>query len=111
MKCGARSIRSTISNYNTFPPSNASDSILLPEIWWSKLNVLWACIFQLIRDPFNEKYFVAQATHPEVSKGQALSDLKEFLSYSGRTIAAGDDYNDLSMLAKADIKGGHANSP
>lgn len=58
----------------------------------------------VIRDPFNENYFVAQATHPQVNKGQALSDLSALLSYNGGVIAAGDDYNDLTMFAKADIK-------
>lgn len=58
----------------------------------------------LIRDPFNFDYFVAQATHPKVNKGQAIHDLEFLLNCEGPIIAAGDDYNDSSMLAVADIK-------
>lgn len=58
----------------------------------------------LIRDPFNESYFVAQATHPDVSKGQAIRDLIALLNHPGPIIAAGDDYNDISMLDVADVK-------
>lgn len=65
----------------------------------------------LIRDPFNKGYFVAQATHPDVSKGQALKDLAELLGNTGATIAAGDDYNDCSMLACADISVVMATAP
>ncbi|MEI8366319.1 MAG: HAD family hydrolase [Parachlamydiaceae bacterium] len=65
----------------------------------------------VIRDPFSEelfttpdeKYFVVQATHPEISKGQALLDLIAALGKQGKIIAAGDDYNDISMLAVADV--------
>lgn len=65
----------------------------------------------LIRDPFNSEYYVAQATHPLVSKGHALSELKELLGIVGPVIAAGDDHNDRSMLRLADIKIAMANSP
>lgn len=58
----------------------------------------------LIRDPYNEAYYIAQATHSEVSKGQALRDLAKFLNHENIIIAAGDDLNDRSMLAQADIK-------
>lgn len=58
----------------------------------------------LIRDPFNTGYYVVQATHPEISKGQALQDLIALTGERGRVIAAGDDYNDESMLEAADIK-------
>ncbi len=57
----------------------------------------------VIRDPFNDNYFVAQATHPDVSKGQALNELAKLLGNTGPVIAAGDDYNDISMLAEADL--------
>lgn len=55
----------------------------------------------LIRDPFNESYFVAQATYPDVSKGSALSNLIQKLNWNGPVIAAGDDHNDKSMLQVA----------
>lgn len=58
----------------------------------------------VIRDPFNENYYVVQATNPEVTKGYALRSLAEIIHYEGPIIAAGDDYNDLSMLSLADIK-------
>lgn len=58
----------------------------------------------LIRDPFDESYYVVQATHPEISKGQALLDLLASTSREGKVIAAGDDHNDIPMLAAADIK-------
>jgi len=57
----------------------------------------------LIRDPFNQDYYVAQAIHGDVSKGSVVKYLKEILK-PDITIAAGDDYNDLPMLSAADIK-------
>jgi HAD superfamily hydrolase (TIGR01484 family) len=65
----------------------------------------------LIRDPFNFEYFVAQATHPEVSKGEAIRDVLKLLKQNGPIIAAGDDYNDLTMLAAADVKVVMATAP
>jgi hydroxymethylpyrimidine pyrophosphatase-like HAD family hydrolase len=65
----------------------------------------------IIKDPFNEDYFVAQATHPDVNKGCALDDIIDFLNFKGAVIAAGDDNNDQSMLAKADIKVVMATAP
>lgn len=57
----------------------------------------------VIRDPFNSAYYVAQATHPTVNKGAAILDLKQYLDHKGIVIAAGDDYNDLSLFENADI--------
>lgn len=57
----------------------------------------------LIRDPFDESYYVVQATHPQISKGQALKDFVQLNKNGGKIIAAGDDYNDRSMFAVADI--------
>lgn len=65
----------------------------------------------VIRDPYNEEYYVAQATHKDVSKGQALMDMMRILNYTGATIAAGDDYNDCTMLEAADIKVVMATAP
>jgi hydroxymethylpyrimidine pyrophosphatase-like HAD family hydrolase len=45
-----------------------------------------------------------QATHPEVSKGHAVLDFKRICGPSVKVIAAGDDNNDLPMLAAADVK-------
>ena len=58
----------------------------------------------LIKDPFDENYYVAQATHPIVNKGQALRDLMTHTQRNGTIIAAGDDNNDRSMLAAAHVK-------
>lgn len=58
----------------------------------------------LIRDPFQKDRYVVQATHPNVSKGEAVKDLKSILNFSGMVIAAGDDNNDRTMLAEANIK-------
>ena len=58
----------------------------------------------LIRDPFNEDYYVVQATHPKISKGKALEDLICLLGHSPKhIIVAGDDYNDCSMWDVAHI--------
>lgn len=65
----------------------------------------------LIRDPFSLDYYVVQATHPQISKGQALQDLISRIGERGKVIAAGDDYNDLSMLAIADVKVVMATAP
>jgi len=59
----------------------------------------------LIRDPFNKDYYIIQATHPQISKGNALQDLVKLLGISpGKLIAAGDDYNDCSMWDIADVR-------
>lgn len=65
----------------------------------------------LNRDPFDEQYFVAQATHPEATKGNALKAFSKMFEYNGPIIAAGDDYNDVSMLEQADIKIVMGNAP
>lgn len=59
----------------------------------------------LIRDPFNQEYYVVQATHPKINKGQALKDvIAAFGGLCGPIIVAGDDFNDLPMLDVADVK-------
>lgn len=73
----------------------------------------------LIRDPYDEGYYIVQATHAEINKGQALQDLLQILGGGehrnrcdrGIVIAAGDDRNDIPMLEKADIKIGMATAP
>lgn len=58
----------------------------------------------MILDPYHQGYYVIQATHPEVNKGTAVQHLKSLLQVEKNVIAAGDDYNDVSMLNEADIK-------
>lgn len=57
----------------------------------------------VIKDPFCNGYYVVQATHADVTKGIALSDLVKSLNLNGKIIAAGDDLNDLSMFEAADV--------
>lgn len=58
----------------------------------------------LNRDPFDQDYFVAQATNPLATKGNVLKNCIALLKPEGPTIAAGDDYNDVSMLELAQIR-------
>jgi hypothetical protein len=58
----------------------------------------------VIRDPFGEDVFLTLATKCEVSKGGAVRYLKQWTGCGGPVIAAGDDYNDLSMLEEADFR-------
>jgi len=58
----------------------------------------------IIRDPFGEGYYVAQVTAEGVNKGDALRRFAEHRQNGGPMIAAGDDYNDLSMIEQADVK-------
>lgn len=56
----------------------------------------------VIRDPFCKWVFIAQATHPDVSKGCVINFFKN--QSDAFVISAGDDFNDFSMLQKADVK-------
>lgn len=63
------------------------------------------------RDPFNPDYFVIQATHATATKGEMLREFIRLIGVSGPIIAAGDDYNDRSMLQVAHVKIVMANAP
>lgn len=65
----------------------------------------------LIRDPFAKGYYVVQATNPKISKGQALKDLISITGERGKVIAAGDDFNDVSMFKVADVSVVMATAP
>lgn len=65
----------------------------------------------IIKDPFDSEVFIIQATHANVTKGGALEYLKTHLSSNAIVIAAGDDNNDATMLAKADIRVVMATAP
>lgn len=65
----------------------------------------------VIRDPFNPKYFLMQATSPGINKGQAVKELKKLTEIEKPVICAGDDNNDYPMLIVADVKIAMANAP
>lgn len=70
----------------------------------------------MIRDPFGaiylgQEYYVVQATHQSISKGQALLDVIALTGERGKVIAAGDDYNDVPMWQVADVKVVMATAP
>lgn len=65
----------------------------------------------IIKDPFDPNVYIIQATHENVTKGSALLHLKSHLAITGPVIAAGDDNNDATMLAKADIRVVMATAP
>lgn len=63
------------------------------------------------RDPYNPNYFVIQATDNQATKGHVLREFIRLIGHSGPIIAAGDDYNDYSMLQIATVKIVMANAP
>lgn len=63
------------------------------------------------RDPYNGNLFVVQATHAEANKGDILKALMRKNGWRCPVIAAGDDYNDVSMLRVAKIKIVMENAP
>jgi Cof subfamily protein (haloacid dehalogenase superfamily) len=63
------------------------------------------------RDPYDRTYFVIQATHAEATKGDILRTFAQLMNVTSPIIAAGDDYNDRTMLQQADIKVVMANAP
>ncbi len=58
----------------------------------------------VIADRFDPGISVAQMTRQGVDKGSALLDCLQLAKVKGPIIAAGDDFNDIDMLEKADIK-------
>lgn len=59
----------------------------------------------VIRDPHDDKTHVVQATRPECDKGVVLSEFAAYNGYAdGPIIAAGDDYNDITMLKSATFR-------
>jgi Cof subfamily protein (haloacid dehalogenase superfamily) len=65
----------------------------------------------IIRDPYSKDFFLMQATHPNAHKGKAVESLKDSLNIQGPIIAAGDDFNDYSMLLVADVRIAMAHAP
>lgn len=58
----------------------------------------------LIADPFRRSRCVLQLTDPSCHKGAALDHCLPFLPVQGPIIAAGDDWNDATLLARSDLK-------
>lgn len=63
----------------------------------------------LIRDPFREGGCVTHITIKEASKGNILNEIPYYKEIP--LIVAGDDYNDVAMLEKGDIKIVMGNAP
>ena len=65
----------------------------------------------VIHDPFREGSHLAHINHFEASKGHILEEFIAMQSTKLPVIAAGDDYNDVAMLKKSDIKIVMSNAP
>lgn len=65
----------------------------------------------VIRDPFRPDFSLAIIHSKEASKGKMLLEFKKEHGWGLPVIGAGDDYNDLEMLEKSDIKIMMENSP
>ncbi|HSX12568.1 MAG TPA: HAD hydrolase family protein, partial [Rhabdochlamydiaceae bacterium] len=68
----------------------------------SELNLLPNLHASTIRDPVTKKVHFNIVTHRQSTKGQALRSIVG--KTNKKIIAAGDDRNDLSMFAEADVK-------
>lgn len=64
-----------------------------------------------IQDPYDRRYWVVQATDPNVSKGYALKLMRKFYGREIFIISAGNDYNDVSMFECSDYNIVMNNSP
>jgi len=65
----------------------------------------------VIKDPFRQGYYVAQATHEEANKGTACIKLIQKGTLKRPCIAAGDDLNDFPLLQAADVAIAMKNAP
>jgi Cof subfamily protein (haloacid dehalogenase superfamily) len=57
----------------------------------------------MMTDSYDAQFLIVQLTHAQVSKGHALDIVKKHVGGPDLVIACGDDYNDISMLKKADF--------
>lgn len=77
-----------------------------------RLNAYPSITTTLIRDPLdNDRIYLNLVTSVEATKGKALERAMKESGLRGYIIAAGDDLNDLSMLAVADCKIVMENAP
>ena len=56
-----------------------------------------------VKDPLADFIYLNLITSPSANKGAALDKVRSYMPEGTLFIAAGDDYNDISMLRKADI--------
>jgi Cof subfamily protein (haloacid dehalogenase superfamily) len=56
----------------------------------------------MMTDSYDKSFSIVQLTHAKVSKGHALDVVKKHIGSCDFVVACGDDYNDISMLKKAD---------
>ena len=63
-----------------------------------------------MKDSFDEAVWIVQVTASTASKGQALRSLQAKFPKTP-TIAAGDDMNDIDLLAEADVGIAMASAP
>jgi HAD superfamily hydrolase (TIGR01484 family) len=57
----------------------------------------------IMKDSVSSNFRIIQVTREEASKAMSVKILRQKLSISGPTIAAGDDLNDIELLEEADI--------
>lgn len=62
------------------------------------------CNATMIRDPLGVGVYLILVTSPLATKGNAFKTIQQVTGKGGKTIAAGDDLNDISMLQVADVK-------
>lgn len=77
-----------------------------------KLQSLSSIATSLIRDPLDhDRIYLILVTHENATKGKALLRIIEAYGARGPIIAAGDDFNDVTMLEEADFKIVMENAP
>ncbi len=65
----------------------------------------------VIKDPFFEDYYFLLATAAGTNKGSALQKLIAYIGGDSFVVGAGNDLNDISLLAASDYKVAMAGSP
>jgi Cof subfamily protein (haloacid dehalogenase superfamily) len=86
-----------------FPSTKSFGTLIPAQRLAQKMETELNLHVPVIKDPFSSDYYVIQATREDVNKGQVLCDLRKLFGFTGKTIAAGDDLNDISMFEQADI--------
>lgn len=66
------------------------------------------CRVTVIRDPFRPGYYLGHITHNHATKGNILG---EVIREGSPLIVAGDDYNDIAMIKRGNIKIVMGNAP